>query len=72
MMEYGWPCPPEASYDGISEYRCQDCGYRVGRWSGKELKEGELERRYGGEPVRFGTKEQAKLRARQSMSLKHK
>ena len=34
-------------YDGISEYECIDCWYRQGRWSGKELLEGELEKRYG-------------------------
>ncbi len=34
-------------YDGISEYNCQDCGYRQGRWSGKQLKDNELENRYG-------------------------
>jgi Zn ribbon nucleic-acid-binding protein len=38
-------------YDGISEIRCVDCGYREGRWSGLELKEGYIERRYGGKPV---------------------
>jgi transposase-like protein len=32
-------------YDGISEWRCMKCGYRVGRFSGKELKDGELEKR---------------------------
>lgn len=37
-------------YDGISEWRC-DCGYRVGRWSGLELQEGFIEKRWGGEPV---------------------
>jgi DNA-directed RNA polymerase subunit RPC12/RpoP len=34
-------------YDGISEIKCNDCGARIGRWTGKELKEGELEPRYG-------------------------
>lgn len=33
-------------YDGVSEWRCQGCGNRVGRWSGKLLKEGESERRF--------------------------
>lgn len=33
-------------YDGWSESRCLDCGLRIGRWSGKELKEGELESKY--------------------------
>jgi DNA-directed RNA polymerase subunit RPC12/RpoP len=34
-------------YDGISEIKCFDCGVRIGRWTGKELKEGELEPMYG-------------------------
>ncbi len=39
-------------YDGISEWQCQDCGYRQGRWSGLELKEGFIERKFGGKPVK--------------------
>jgi DNA-directed RNA polymerase subunit RPC12/RpoP len=35
-------------YDGISEIECKDCGVRIGRWSGKELTDGEIEKRYGG------------------------
>lgn len=31
-------------YDGISEWRCTKCGKRWGRWTGKELKDGELEK----------------------------
>lgn len=34
-------------YDGISEIKCLDCGVRIGRWSGRELKEGESEPRFG-------------------------
>lgn len=30
-------------YDGVSEWQCLKCKYRQGRWSGQELKEGELE-----------------------------
>ncbi len=30
-------------YDGISEIECLDCGSRFGRWSGKELAQGEFE-----------------------------
>jgi hypothetical protein len=33
-------------YDGISEIQCKDCGVRIGRWSNRELKEGELETRF--------------------------
>ena len=31
-------------YDGVSEIECRDCGARFGRWSGKELAEGEAEK----------------------------
>lgn len=34
-------------YDGISEHQCPGCGLRIGRWSGKRLKAGEIEGRYG-------------------------
>lgn len=34
-------------YDGVSEIVCKDCGIRIGRWSEKELAEGETEKRYG-------------------------
>lgn len=46
-VEYSWDSPEH--YDGVSEYRCQACGGRYGRWTGKVLAEGELEKRYGGE-----------------------
>lgn len=35
-------------YDGISEWRCPDCGTRTGRWSGRTLRDGESEPRFGG------------------------
>ena len=34
-------------YDGVSEWCCSTCGARFGRWTGKELKGEEVERRYG-------------------------
>jgi ssDNA-binding Zn-finger/Zn-ribbon topoisomerase 1 len=34
-----------SGFDGVSEYRCPDCGRREGRWSGKVLQAGEFERR---------------------------
>lgn len=37
-------------YDGTSEWSC-GCGVRVGRWSKKQLNDGQIERRCGGEPV---------------------
>lgn len=35
-------------YDGISEWRCPDCGLREGRWTGNVLTGDEYEPRYGG------------------------
>jgi len=46
-VEYGYGSPHH--YDGVSEWKCPDCGTRVGRWSMKILKEGEREKPYGGE-----------------------
>ena len=40
--------PKEHQYDGISEFFCTKCGYRVGRWSGRELKgNNDYERKFG-------------------------
>lgn len=40
--------PKEHQYDGISEFFCTECGYRVGRWSGRELKgSNDYERKFG-------------------------
>lgn len=36
------------TYDGISEWHCEGCGKRFGRWTLKELKGDERELRYGG------------------------
>ncbi len=47
MVEYT-PESPE-HYDGVSEIECSDCKARIGRWSGKELKDGEVEFRGGRE-----------------------
>lgn len=44
-VEYGYPHPEQ--YDGISEWDCPECGLRLGRWTGRELIEGESEPRYG-------------------------
>ena len=46
MVEYAYDASDH--YDGISEWKCGGCGYRRGRWSGKELKAGEVEKRWGG------------------------
>lgn len=45
MVEYDYASPEH--YDGISEINCKDCGARFGRWSGKELAEGEIEKKFG-------------------------
>jgi len=47
LVEYAWDHPDH--YDGISEIYCRDCNTRIGRWSGKELKDDEFEKRYGQE-----------------------
>ena len=44
-VQYGSDHP--AHYDGVSEWRCLACLVRIGRWSGKELAEGEVEYRSG-------------------------
>jgi hypothetical protein len=46
-VEYAYGSPER--YDGVSEWRCPDCGYREGRWTGKPLADGETEPRFGGE-----------------------
>ena len=46
-VEYGYDEPEH--YDGVSEWVCMDCGYRVGRWSGRVLTGDDRERRYGRE-----------------------
>lgn len=47
-VEYHYSSPNH--YDGISEWWCQLCNIRWGRWSGRELKPGESEPRYGHPP----------------------
>lgn len=49
MIGVQYALTPE-DYDGVSEWVCETCGYRQGRWSGRALAEGEIERRYGGTP----------------------
>lgn len=53
-VEYAYDSPQR--YDGISEYACQTegCGYRVGRWTGFELHDGECEPRLGQIRTRVG------------------
>lgn len=45
-IEYWYTSPQR--YDGISEWQCQQCKARFGRWTGKKLAKGELEKKYGG------------------------
>ena len=33
-------------YDGVSEWRCEGCGHREGRWCGQELTGNEVEPKY--------------------------
>lgn len=41
LVEY--PYDHSEHYDGVSEVLCNTCGARFGRWSGKELVDGEVE-----------------------------
>lgn len=49
LLEYAYDQPEH--YDGVSEIICRVCGKRFGRWTKKELKNGEVEKRYGGPPT---------------------
>ncbi len=44
-IEYAYTDPNR--YDGISEWRCPDCGTRIGRWTGRVLTEGMSEPPFG-------------------------
>ena len=46
-VEYAYGTPER--YDGVSEWWCQPCDVRIGRWTGKRLGENEREPRYGGQ-----------------------
>ena len=46
-IEYIWGS--KEHYDGVSEWMCPFCNVRWGRWTGKILKDGEIEPRFGGE-----------------------
>lgn len=45
LVEYDLIHPDH--FDGVSEIVCQDCGVRIGRWTGKELGPDETEKRHG-------------------------
>jgi DNA-directed RNA polymerase subunit RPC12/RpoP len=45
MVEYDGMHPDH--FDGVSEIDCSDCGVRIGRWTGNELKDGETEPKNG-------------------------
>jgi hypothetical protein len=51
-VEYAHPHPER--YDGVSEFVCDNCHTRFGRWTGKVIPEGYAEPRYGrgGNPVK--------------------
>jgi hypothetical protein len=44
-IEYDYGSPNR--YDGVSEWFCNFCDSRYGRWSGKKLEKGEEELRFG-------------------------
>lgn len=45
LVEYDMMHPDY--HDGVSEIECRDCNARFGRWSNKELADGESEKKYG-------------------------
>jgi len=47
VIKVEYPHDNPNHYDGISEIACLKCKARFGRWSGKELADGEFERKYG-------------------------
>jgi hypothetical protein len=44
-IEYPWTHPQH--YDGVSEWKCTECGARIGRWSREVLETGRVEPRFG-------------------------
>ena len=46
-VEYAWG--NRNHYDGVSEWDCESCHLRIGRWSKKRLESGEQELVFGGE-----------------------
>lgn len=40
-IQYGRSSDTPYHYDGVSEYSCKTCEWRVGRWCGKRLDDGE-------------------------------
>jgi hypothetical protein len=44
-VEYAHESPER--YDGVSEWRCPDCDYREGRWTGRRLWGRQTEPRFG-------------------------
>ncbi len=41
-------CGTSEDYDGVSEWACRaGCGYRIGRWTNRELVGAEIEKRHG-------------------------
>jgi len=50
MMGVEYARDEPAHYDGTSVWECVVCGIRIGRWTKRELAEGEVEWPYGIEP----------------------
>ena len=44
-----YPYGHKDRYDGVSEWRCPDCGTREGRWTGEVLTGDATEPRHGGD-----------------------
>ena len=46
-VEYPYGHPDR--FDGVSEWKCDICGQRYGRWTGRLLVGDDYEKRYGGQ-----------------------
>jgi hypothetical protein len=46
MLAYEYAYDHPCHFDGISEWRCEVCGIRIGRFSGRVLKDEEFEKPY--------------------------
>jgi hypothetical protein len=55
MVGIEYPYNHPGCYDGISEWVCERCSIRIGRWSGKILLEGDYERPRGRTPRQEST-----------------
>lgn len=50
MTGIEYPYGNRNRYDGVSEWFCEECKLRLGRWSGNVLKDHDQELPFGGKP----------------------